>query len=86
MPPGVKAATPRQVYEHNVTNRRTFLAWVGSLPLLQTRQAAPPVVVEAAPTALFQQPDVSLNLSVDLLGVYVPPMGDCHGILRGHRI
>ena len=62
MPPGVKAATPRQVYEHNVTNRRTFLAWVGSLPLLQTRQAAPPVVVEAAPTALFQQPDGRNNL------------------------
>ena len=59
---GVKAAARWEVYEHNVTNRRSFLAWVGSLPLVRPRQAAPTVVVDAAPTALFQQPEGRNNL------------------------
>ncbi len=62
MPGGVKAATWHEVYEHNVTNRRTFLAWLGSLPLVGRRGAKPPIVVDATPTALYRQPDGRTNL------------------------
>ena len=62
MPGGVKAASWREVYEHNVTNRRTFLAWLGSLPLVGRRGGKPPIVVDATPTALYRQPDGRTNL------------------------
>ena len=62
MPEGVKAVARPEVYEHNVTHRRTFLAWVGSLPFLGRARAAGTVVIDAAPTALYQQPDGRNNL------------------------
>ncbi len=45
--------------------RRGFVAWLGSLPLLGRRRAAPPatpVAIQATPTALYQQPDGRNNL------------------------
>src|SRR6266699_1771895 len=43
-----------------MTDRRSFVAWLGSLPLLRRQHplhAAPPIVIDATPTALYQQPD-----------------------------
>src|SRR5438552_745494 len=43
-----------------MTDRRSFVAWLGSLPLLRRHhpmRAAPPIVIDATPTAPYQQPD-----------------------------
>ncbi|PYO96875.1 MAG: hypothetical protein DMD60_08745 [Gemmatimonadetes bacterium] len=48
-----------------MTDRRGFVTWLGTLPLLRrhpTRRAPPSIVIEATPTALFQQPDGRNNL------------------------
>lgn len=46
-------------------DRRSFLAWLGALPLLRRRASADPEqkpVIDVRPTALFQQPDGRRNL------------------------
>src|SRR5437899_2157246 len=48
-----------------MTDRRSFVAWLGSLPLTgrhRPLRAAPPIVIDATPTALYQQPDGRNNL------------------------
>src|SRR3989441_12823142 len=48
-----------------MTHRRSFVAWLGSLPLLprhRSLRSTPPIVIEATPTALYQQPDGRRNL------------------------
>ena len=48
-----------------MTDRRSFVAWLGSLPLVgrhRPSRAAPPIVIDATPTALYQQPDGRSNL------------------------
>src|SRR2546422_6241398 len=48
-----------------MTDRRRFVAWLGSLPIVGEHlplRAAPPVVIDAMPTALYQQPDGRNNL------------------------
>src|SRR5216117_1924937 len=48
-----------------MTDRRSFVAWLGSLPLVgrhRLQRAAPPLVIDATPTALYQQPDGRNNL------------------------
>src|SRR6267378_386029 len=48
-----------------MTDRRGFVAWLGSLPLVRQHHALrtpPPIVIEATPTALYQQPDGRNNL------------------------
>lgn len=44
-------------------DRRTFMGWLASLPLLRGRSGGPPPpTVEVRPTALYQQPDGRKNL------------------------
>src|SRR6266566_4627596 len=48
-----------------MTDRRSFVAWLGSLPLLRRRRSLrsrAPILIEATPTALYQQPDGRNNL------------------------
>jgi alpha-mannosidase len=48
-----------------MTDRRSFVAWLGSLPFIGTHRSAlptPPLTLEATPTALYQQPDGRRNL------------------------
>ncbi len=49
-----------------MTDRRSFVAWLGTLPLARRRTPRPPsaaaVVIDAVPTALYQQPDGRNNL------------------------
>src|SRR6266566_3489654 len=48
-----------------MTDRRSFVAWLGSLPLLRRRRSLrsrAPILIEATPTALYQQPDGHNNL------------------------
>lgn len=45
-----------------MTDRRTFVGWLGTLPLVARRRSVPPLVIEATPTALYQQPDGRNNL------------------------
>ncbi len=47
-----------------MTDRRSFVAWLGSLPLLRRRRSLSraPILIEATPTALYQQPDGRNNL------------------------
>ena len=48
-----------------MTDRRSFVTWLGTLPVLRRRPplpSAPPIVIEAVPTALYQQPDGRANL------------------------
>src|SRR5256884_4625709 len=56
--------------------RRSFVAWLGSLPLVGRPRplgAAPPIVIDATPTALYQQPDGRNNLvRVAVMGVDAP--------------
>src|SRR2546427_1256206 len=43
-----------------MTDRRRFVAWLGSLPIVGEHlplRAAPPIVIDAMPTALYHQPD-----------------------------
>src|SRR5439155_9642070 len=59
-----------------MTDRRSFVAWLGSLPLLRRHhplRAAPPIVIDATPTALYQQPDGRNNLvRVAVMGLDAP--------------
>src|SRR5438067_9339278 len=59
-----------------MTDRRSFVAWLGSLPLLRRHhplRAAPPIVIDATPTALYQQPDGRNNLvRVAVTGLEAP--------------
>src|SRR2546428_4035126 len=48
-----------------MTHRRSFVAWLGSLPLLGRHRALrsrAPILIDATPTALYQQPDGRNNL------------------------
>src|SRR3989449_10063805 len=48
-----------------MTDRRRLVGWLGSLPIVGEHlplRAAPPVVIDAMPTALYQQPDGRNNL------------------------
>src|SRR6266536_844194 len=45
-----------------MTDRRSFVGWLGTLPFVPRRGAAPPIVIDATPTALYQQPDGRNNL------------------------
>src|SRR2546430_3270039 len=48
-----------------MTDRRSFVVWLGSLPLVGRHRsvvAAAPIVIDATPTALYQQPDGRNNL------------------------
>src|SRR5438093_1611274 len=59
-----------------MTDRRSFVAWLGSLPLAgrhRPLRAAPPIVIDATPTALYQQPDGRNNLvRVAVTGLEAP--------------
>src|SRR6266550_6799389 len=59
-----------------MTHRRSFVAWLGSLPLLprhRSLRSTPPIVIEATPTALYQQPDGRNNLvRVTVTGLDAP--------------
>src|SRR5881628_106969 len=59
-----------------MSDRRSFVAWLGSLPLVgrpRPLRAAPPIVIDATPTALYQQPDGRNNLvRVAVMGVDAP--------------
>src|SRR5437773_8977548 len=59
-----------------MTDRRRFVAWLGSLPLVGRPRplgAVPPIVIDATPTALYQQPDGRNNLvRVAVMGVDAP--------------
>src|SRR2546430_4494075 len=60
-----------------MTDRRSFVVWLGSLPLVGRHRsvgAAAPIVIEATPTALYQQPDGRNNLvRVAVTGLDAPP-------------
>src|SRR2546430_13413123 len=48
-----------------MSDRRSFVGWLGSLPLVGRPRplgAVPPIVIDATPTALYQQPDGRNNL------------------------
>src|SRR2546428_1175567 len=48
-----------------MSDRRSFVVWLGSLPLVGRHRsvgAAAPIVIDATPTALYQQPDGRNNL------------------------
>jgi len=70
-------------------DRRSFLGWVTSLPLLKGRDgAAPPPTVEVRPTALFQAPEGRKNLvRITVAGLGAPAararVTDRHGALVG---
>src|SRR5947208_1405756 len=59
-----------------MSDRRSFVAWLGSLPLVGRPRplgAVPPIVIDATPTALYQQPDGRNNLvRVAVMGVDAP--------------
>src|SRR3989475_762559 len=74
-----------------MTDRRSFVAWLGSLPLVgrhRPRRAAPPIIIDATPTALYQQPDGRNNLvRVAVTGLDAPAararVTDTRGTLVG---
>src|SRR5712692_10312860 len=74
-----------------MTDRRSFVAWLGSLPLVgrhRPLRAAPPIVIDATPTALYQQPDGRNNLvRVAVTGLDAPAararVTDTRGTLVG---
>jgi len=74
-----------------MTDRRSFVAWLASLPLVgphRPRRAAPPIVIDATPTALYQQPDGRNNLvRVAVMGLDAPAararVTDTRGTLVG---
>jgi len=74
-----------------MTDRRSFVAWLGSLPLVgrhRPLRAAPPIVIDATPTALYQQPDGRNNLvRVAVTGLDAPAararVTDLRGTLVG---
>src|SRR5437773_1207455 len=48
-----------------MSDRRSFVGWLGSLPLVGRPRplgAVPPIAIDATPTALYQQPDGRNNL------------------------
>src|SRR2546426_1836586 len=58
-------ANPKKGAVGAMTDRRSFVAWLGSLPVITRYRSplpAPPVVIEAVPTVLYQQPDGRNNL------------------------
>ena len=59
-----------------MTDRRSFVAWLGGLPLVGRPRplgAVPPIVIDATPTALYQQPDGRNNLvRVAVMGLDAP--------------
>ena len=58
-----------------MTDRRSFVAWLGTLPLggRDRPLRSPPIVIEATPTALYQQPDGRNNLvRVAVTGLEAP--------------
>src|SRR3990172_6623153 len=61
-----------------MTDRRSFVGWVGSVVATLRRSggradAAPPVLIEAQPTVLYQQPDGRNNLvRITVAGLDVP--------------
>src|SRR3989441_2903575 len=65
---GYGASPPRKTQRREagaMTDRRSFVAWLGSLPVITRYRSplpAPPVVIEAVPTVLYQQPDGRNNL------------------------
>ncbi|HYU91025.1 MAG TPA: hypothetical protein VE966_11310, partial [Gemmatimonadales bacterium] len=74
-----------------MSDRRSFVAWLGSLPLVgrhRPLRAAPPIVIDATPTALYQQPDGRNNLvRVAVMGLDAPAararVTDTRGTLVG---
>src|SRR5467141_3884469 len=74
-----------------MTGRRGFVALLGSLPLVRQHHALrtpPPIVIEATPTALYQQPDGRSNLvRVAVTGLDAPAararVTDTRGTLVG---
>src|SRR5437870_6123624 len=74
-----------------MTDRRRFVAWLGSLPIVGEHlplRAAPPIVIDAMPTALYQQPDGRNNLvQVAVSGLDAPAgrarVADRRGTLVG---
>src|SRR2546425_9220988 len=60
----------------DMSDRRSFVAWLGSLPLVGRPRplgAVPPIVIDATPTALYQQPDGRNNLvRVAVMGLDAP--------------
>ena len=71
-----------------MTNRRSFLAWLGSLPLVGSHRATAPLVVDAKPTALYQQPDGRNNMvRIEVSGLDAPAararITDARGSLVG---
>src|SRR6185312_4004661 len=74
-----------------MSDRRSFVAWLASLPLVgphRPRRAAPPIVIDATPTALYQQPDGRNNLvRVAVMGLDAPAararVTDTRGTLVG---
>src|SRR5207237_6625571 len=85
-PPGVKTAARCRVYQADMTDRRSFVAWLGTLPLggRDRPLRSPPIVIEATPTALYQQPDGRNNLvRVAVTGLEAPAapprVADRHG-------
>src|SRR5437879_4533380 len=59
-----------------MSDRRSFVGWLGSLPLVGRPRplgAVPPIVIDATPTALYQQPDGRNNLvRVAVMGLDAP--------------
>src|SRR5438128_11191268 len=59
-----------------MSDRRSFVGWLGSLPLVGRPRplgAVPPIVINATPTALYQQPDGRNNLvRVAVMGLDAP--------------
>src|SRR3989442_6191001 len=59
-----------------MSHRRSFVAWLGSLPLVGRpgpMAAVPPIVIDATPRALYQQPDGRNNLvRVAVMGLDAP--------------
>lgn len=71
-----------------MTDRRGFVAWLGTLPLASRERGAPPVHIDARPTALYQQPDGRNNLvRVAVTGLDAPAararVTDRRGMLVG---
>ena len=73
-----------------MTDRRSFLAWLASLPASAraAMAAGTPPLLQAQPTALFQQPDGRKNLvRITVSGLDAPAaratVTDRHGALAG---
>src|SRR3989442_7671403 len=69
-------ANPKKGAVGAMTDRRSFVAWLGSLPVITRYRSplpAPPVVIEAVPTVLYQQPDGRNNLvRITVTGLEAP--------------